>query len=238
MTRPAIIAHRGASREAPENTIAAFARALELAADGIELDVHATADGAVVVHHDPVPKPSPREDAIAWRPFSALSRAEVRRLKVAESHSIPTLDEVLDLVGERLTIYCELKGAGVVEHAAPKLAAHRGPTAMHSFDHRMVRRARELAPRVPRGILVVSRLVDTAHALSSAGATTLWPHREYVDAELVAEVGAAGGSVIAWTANDPFEIKRLAQAGVHAICTDDVAGARAACASTFPPVRT
>jgi glycerophosphoryl diester phosphodiesterase len=217
--------------------MAAFARALELGADGIELDVHTTADGAVVVHHDPVPKPSRHEDAIAWRPFSALSLAEVRRLRIAEAHSIPTLGEVLELVGDRMTVYCELKGAGVVERAAPLLAAHRGPVAMHSFDHRMVRRARDLAPRVPRGILVVSRLVDTAHALAAAGATALWPHRDYVDADLVGEVAGVGGSVIVWTANDPFEVKRLAQLGVNAICTDDVAGARAACASTFPPSR-
>ena len=218
--------------------MAAFARAIELGADGIELDVHTTADGAVVVHHDPVPAPAPHEDAIAWRPFPALSLAEVKRLRVADSHAIPTLDEVLDLVGDRATVYCELKGAGVVERAAPLLAAHRGPVAMHSFDHRMVRRARELAPRIPRGILVVSRLVDTSHALAAAGATTLWPHREYVDSALVNEIHAAGGSVIAWTANDPFEIKRLAHAGVDSICTDDVSGARAACASTFPASKT
>lgn len=233
MPIPTVIAHRGASREAPENTLAAFTRALELRADGIELDVHATADGAVVVHHDPVPKPSAHEDALAWRPFTALTLAEVRRLRVAETHAIPTLDEVLELVRDRLTVYCELKGAGVVEHAAPILARHRGPGAMHSFDHRMVRRAAELAPAIPRGILVVGRMVDTAHALAAAGATALWPQREYVDAELIGEVKRAGGTVIAWTANDPFEIKRLAHLGVDAVCTDDVAGARVACASTF-----
>jgi glycerophosphoryl diester phosphodiesterase len=231
--RPTVIAHRGASREAPENTIAAFERALTLGADGIELDVHATADGAVVVHHDPVPKPSAHEDALAWRPFTAMTLAEVRRLKVAETHAIPTLIEVLDLVGDKLVVYCELKGAGVVEHAAPLLARHRGPCAMHSFDHRMVRRASELAPRVPRGILIVSRLVDTAHALRSASATTLWPQREFVDAELISELRGLGAAAIAWTANDPLEVRRLATLGVDAICTDDVAGARVACASTF-----
>src|SRR5262245_27865170 len=124
MSTPTIIAHRGASREAPENTLAAFARALELGADGIELDVHRTADGAIVVHHDPVPKPLPGESGLAWKPFSALSSAEVRRLRVSGDHQIPTLEEVLELVGDRATIYCELKGAGVVDLVAPVLTHH------------------------------------------------------------------------------------------------------------------
>jgi glycerophosphoryl diester phosphodiesterase len=233
MPSPTLVAHRGASREAPENTLAAFERALALGADGIELDVHATADGAVVVHHDPVPRPTSSEPGLAWRPFPALSLAEVRRLRVADTHVIPTLGEVLELVGDRLTVYCELKGAGVVEHAAPLLKAHRGPSAMHSFDHRAVRRAADLAPAIPRGVLLVSRLVHTLQAMSAAQATALWPQREYVDAELVREIHQAAGQVIVWTVNDPLEVRRVAALGVDSICTDDIAGARAALRSTF-----
>lgn len=228
-----IVAHRGASREAPENTLAAFERALALGADGIELDVHATSDGAVVVHHDPVPQPTAAESALAWRPFPALMLAEVRRLRVAEKHAIPTLDEVLELVGDRLTVHCELKGSGVVEHAAPLLSRHRGPCAMHSFDHRAVKRAAVLAPAIRRGVLLVSRLVQTTEAMGAANATELWPQREYVDAELVDEVHQMGGHVIVWTVNDPLEVRRVAALGVDAICTDDVAGTREALRSTF-----
>ncbi len=234
MSHPSVIAHRGASREAPENTLAAFARALALGADGIELDVHKTIDGAVVVHHDPVPRPSGADPTLSWRPIGAMTLAEVRRLRVGGSLGIPTLSEVLEAVGDRLTVHCELKGAGVVEVAAPLLARHKGPTAMHSFDHRAVRRAAELAPDVPRGILVASRLVDAAHELAASHASSLWPLREFVDADLVAEVHAIGGRIIAWTANDPFEIQRLATLGVDAICTDDVALALSVRDSTFP----
>ena len=82
--------------------------------------------------------------------------------------AIPTLEEVLEIAGDRMTVYCELKGEGVVEAAAPLMAAHRGTGAMHSFDHRAVLRAAALAPGVPRGILLCSRLVDTLAALESA----------------------------------------------------------------------
>lgn len=232
-----MVAHRGSTHPAPENTLRAFERAIALRADGIELDLHLTSDGAVVVHHDPVPQPSPNEDALAWRPFSTLTLAEVRRLRVAGTDPIPTLEEVLALVGNRLTIYCELKGAGVVEGAAPMLADHSGPCAMHSFDHRAVRRAAELAPKVPRGILLSSRLVDTAHALQGARASALWPSREFVDAELVAEVHGLGAQIIVWTVNDPLDARRLATLGVDALCTDDIEGTRAAAGATFPPSR-
>ena len=233
MPTPTIIAHRGASREAPENTLAAFARALELQADGIELDVHKTADDVVVVHHDPVPKPPSGERGLAWKPFSALSAAEVRRLRVEKKHSIPTLNEVLELIGDRATVYCELKGAGVVDLVAPILSRHAGPSAMHSFDHRAVLRAGDLAPRIPRGILVSSRMVDTSHALKAANATTLWAHREHVDADLVREIHDGGGTVIVWTANDPLDITRLAALRVDGICSDDVSLARQASVSTL-----
>jgi glycerophosphoryl diester phosphodiesterase len=232
MPSPTIIAHRGASKEAPENTLAAFARALELGADGIELDVHKTVDDVVVVHHDPVPRPATGENDLAWKPFSAMTVAEVQRLRPGDQ-AIPTLKEVLDLIGDRATIFCELKGAGVVELAAPLLARHAGPTAMHSFDHRAIQRAGDLAPRIPRGILVVSRLVDTPHALTSANASTLWVHREHVDAALVQEVHLCGKTVIVWTANDPLDITRLASLGVDGICSDDVSIARKASISTL-----
>ena len=233
MPTPTVIAHRGASREAPENTVAAFARALALGADGIELDTHLTWDRAVVVHHDPIPKPAADEPAIAWRQFTAMTLAEVKKLRVGGTHEIPTLPEVLEIVGARLTVYCELKGAGVVEVAAPILARHQGPCAVHSFDHRAVLRSAAIAPQVPRGILVDSRLVDTSHALEVAKASALWPFTAFVDADLVAEVHARGGQVIVWTPDDPLEITRLAALGVDGLCTNDVVGARRALQSTF-----
>ena len=104
---------------------------------------------------------------------------------------------------------------------------------MHAFDHRAARRAAELAPDVPRGILVANRLVDTTHALAAAHAGTLWPHREYVDADLVREVHATGGTLVVWTVNDPADVRRLASMQVDCVCTDDVAGARAALAPTI-----
>src|SRR6185437_6485961 len=95
--RMEIIAHRGTPRELPENSLPGFARAIEAGAHGIELDVHLTADGVVVVHHDPVLR-STAADGSGGR-ISDCTLAELRRHPLAPGVPIPTLAEALDLVG-------------------------------------------------------------------------------------------------------------------------------------------
>lgn len=219
MTTPEIIAHRGASRERPENTLAAFHRAVELGADAAELDVHRTADGVVVVHHDP---------AIAGLgAIQSLSRAQLAAHRV-QGEPIPTLDEVFDAVAGRLRIYVELKGADVAPGSLECIARH--PTsagaAVHCFDHRLVAEARRLAPQVPRGVLEVSYPVDTTGAARQVDARDLWRQRDFVDQAFIAAAHAEGRRVVAWTVNDASLMRRLAGWGIDAICTDDVALAR------------
>ena len=96
MPHPEIIAHRGASHERPENTLPAFTRAVELGADGVELDVHLTADGALVVHHDAVPR-DPPTSALAGRGIGSLTLEELGRFRVG-GEAIPTLDAVIRAV--------------------------------------------------------------------------------------------------------------------------------------------
>jgi glycerophosphoryl diester phosphodiesterase len=237
VTTPLIIGHRGAPRRAPENTLAAVEAALAEGADGIEFDVHRTRDGAVVVHHDAVPRGAePDDPGLRGRPFLDLTLAEVRHFRHADGSPIPTLDDLLAVVGDRATLYCELKGVGVVDVAAPRLASHRGPCAMHGFDHRAVLRAAALAPMVPRGILLDCRLVDTVQAMRAARATTCWPHVSQVDAALVRELDAIGAEVIVWTVNAPADARALASMGVRGLCTDVPRAIRDALPSTESPV--
>ncbi len=218
-----IIAHRGANREHLENTLPAFQRALDLGANAVELDVHCTSDGTVLVHHDPVLRGEPADAALAGRPIAALTTAEAASFRLADGGVVPSLEDVVQLLRARATLYCELKGAGTAEPALRVLRRYGGPCAVHAFDHRMVAEAAAYAPEIPRGVLEVSRHVDPAHAPASVGARDLWQLAEYVDEPLVRAVHAAGGRVIAWTANGPEAIERLASFGVDALCTDDVA---------------
>lgn len=218
-----IVAHRGASRERPENTFAAFQLAMELGADAVELDVHRTADGVIVLHHDPtITGPSGAKLPIATMPHAALASFRVR------GEPIPTLAEVLALLDGRLTAYCELKGRDTAEGTLYCIAASGAGNraAVHAFDHRQVAEALLLAPDVPRGVLEASYPIHALHALRSVQGRDIWRHCEHVDEALVQEAHAAGARVIAWTVNDAAMMERFIHMGVDALCTDDVRLAR------------
>lgn len=233
MTSVELIAHRGAPREAPENTLPSFRRALDHGAAGIELDVHFSADGVPIVHHDAVLGPG--AGAHAGVDLARLSAATLRTIAVDRGATIPRLSDVAALVGERATLYVEVKAAAeaadlVAMHAA-LAPARAGPAvryAVHSFDHRIARRSAWVVPTIPVGILSESYLVNSPAALRAACARDLWQHWSQIDAALVADVRGAGGRVVAWTVNDPERARFLAALGVDALCTDDVPLLRAA----------
>ena len=229
---PEVIAHRGASRERIENTLPAFVRAEELGADAIELDVHATRNGIVVVHHDPVPQGTPEDPALADVPIARLTLKELRRISLAPNTGIPTLAQVLRTVRAPMRMYVEIKGRGIEAAVVDTIRASPEPDrcAVHGFDHRVVPRVRSIAPEIPGGVLSSSYLIDTVHALRAAGARDYWVWWEHADQALCDAVHEAGGRVIAWTVNDPAAAAALAQLGVDGVCTDDVPVIRAALA--------
>ena len=210
---PEIIAHRGTPREHRENTLPAFRRALELGVDGIELDVHATRDGTIVVHHDAAPAGAP--------PIATLTASQLARFNAAPGVPIPTLAEVLAVVAGQAMLYVEIKGAGIARLVTNALRQARcSRCAIHSFDHRTVREAGALAPGLRTGILLSSYLADPVAAMRAAGASDLWQRWDQVDALLVDRVHDAGGRVIAWTVNEPTPARDLARIGVDGLCSD------------------
>jgi glycerophosphoryl diester phosphodiesterase len=224
MRTPAVWAHRGARALAPENTLVAFARALELGADGVELDVHRSADGALVVHHDAA---APDLGVLAQLAFG-----EIR----ARRPDIPTLDEVLDCcAGSPVNIEIknlpadddhdetEQAAAGVVE-----LLTMRGrgdQTLVSSFHLPSIDRVHELDATIPTGFLVfgddlgdaLARCVDRGHAALHPFVGFLG---DDVLVDLVEQARAVDVAINVWTVNDGSEIARLARAGVGAVITD------------------
>ena len=213
MSLPLIIAHRGASGEYLENSRAAFRAAVELAADGVELDVHGTADHAFVVHHDPA---LPGLGAIA-----GLTAERAAQYTLTTGEPVPFLDEVLGILSG-LRVYVEVKG--MPDGAAPALLQilDHGPTpeqyAVHSFDHRIILGLGQLRPTLPRGILLCSRPVDPAPLVAQTGADTVWLERQWVDGEVVDRLHDMDVGVIAWTVDDAEEIRTLQGLDVDGIC--------------------
>jgi len=210
---PAVIAHRGASGHAHENSPSAFRKAVELGADGVELDVHATTDGTLLVHHDAEVKGIGR--------IGDLPRSAFEKYRLPNGEPIPTLAEALSLLSG-LAVWVEVKTLPPAYDADLVRALESGPTperyAVHGFDHRIVERLGERRPGLHRGVLLASYLLDNLAVLKSAGADTLWMETHLIDLELVRLVQGAGGRVVAWTANDEREIRRLVSLGVDGIC--------------------
>ena len=217
---PSAVSHRGLRASAPENSIAAFMAAIDAGAEGIELDVHASGEGDVFVHHDAV-----FASQGAFIAFAKTDSASISKARLADGHAIPTLDQTLDAIGNRARVFIEIKAQGIETDVARCLKRHsegHEMYAVHAFDHRVVKRMLELVPSVRTGILQVAYPIDSRAAMRSAGATDLWQHADFIDQRLVADVHAAGGRLVAWTANSPAQWETLSSLGVDAICTDNV----------------
>ena len=209
---PRILAHRGASGYATENSLEAFREARRRGADGIELDVHPSADGAFIVHHDP--------DLPGAGPIAGLTLGEIKSRMLPNGETIPTLAESL-AASAGLEVWVELKrlGAGLDEAFLETLGdSVPALIGVHSFDHRIIARLGSRMPGLRRGVLSVSYPVDPVIQMRDAGAQFLWQEWRSIDPELVHEVHRIGGEVIAWTVPDAGAARRLAELGVDALC--------------------
>jgi glycerophosphoryl diester phosphodiesterase len=222
-SRPRVerIGHRGAPREYPENSLPAFARAIELGAEAVELDVHVSADGVPVVHHDPdIRVHAP--DGRSKRSIRETSWGELSQAELAPGIQVPSLKQVLTLCAGRAMVYVELKGADTEEPAIAIIRAANARCAVHSFDHAAVARAARVAPEIRRGILFDDYPRDVSKAMRSAAALDVWPRWDLIDQSLVDQVHEAGGRVLAWTVNTTAAARQLTALSVDGLCGDDV----------------
>lgn len=233
MSRPQIFAHRGARRVAPENTIPAFAAALEMGVDGIELDVHLSADGRLVVIHDFTVQPT----SDGRRRVDQLTAAELALLDVGNplgaaypSVGVPTLDEVLDLVGRRCRVNVEIKsehpdGGPAVEPVA-RLIHERmlfDQVIVSSFNPITLIKMRYVDPRIALGLLYEEPLpphLRRAWFTPILAPDALHPWHPLVDADTVQWARDRRLAVNVWTVNEVEEARRLADLGVDALITD------------------
>jgi glycerophosphoryl diester phosphodiesterase len=208
------IGHRGAPRERPENTLDGFLLAIERGADAVELDVHMSNDRQVVVHHD---------DTIDGIPIADIGWSD---LETDAAAHVPRLDDVLEAIGDTAAVYIELKGRGIERGVIDVARKHGRRYAMHSFDHAAIERVAELAPDIPRGVLLDKGTANAPGALRRAVQQTrardAWPHWSLVTEDFIAEARTLGVRVLVWTVNSPDVATRLLDLGVDGICTDDV----------------
>jgi glycerophosphoryl diester phosphodiesterase len=209
-----VIAHRGASGTALENSLAAFRAAVQQGADAVELDVHATADGEVIVHHD---------ESVAGTPIATASARTIAALRLANGEPVPTLAEVLAAIPLPLQVFVEVKALAPRWDGRLLEVLDRGPNpsgyALHSFDVTIVRRFAERRPVLRRGVFTLEALADT-------GAAFLWQDRGGANEGVVRSAHGRGAQVIVWTVDDAAEMTRLVRWGVDGLCTNSPDRAR------------
>lgn len=248
-TLPLIIAHRGASAAAPENTLAAFQKAIEAGADGIEFDVVLAKDGVPVVFHD---SDLQRMAKIKERTTSFTS-AELQNVDVGawfnsvhpqkadakfSGETIPTLAKLLNFLrGYQGRIYVELKGGNeespALVEATAKLLKQSGlllNVVLKSFKLPAVAHARKILPEICTAALFAPKIVSIMRKKSrliemakEVGADELSLHYSLATAKMVAAANEQNMPVTIWTADHPAWIKRALERGIRAVITNNPA---------------
>lgn len=230
--RPMIIAHRGGSREAPENTLAAFRNAIRVGAKFVELDVQLSSDGEMVVIHDDTVDRTTNGSG----PVGALTFEELRRLD-AGSHfgpqfkgeKIPTLREVLDLcVESKVGVVIEIKSPhlypGLVEKTAALLDEMWKRDAENlwciSFDHDAIRQMRAFDKAVPLGYLYEWDEPQFVYPDDTVQAYCPYYRTALTYPDQVARAHELGKLVFVYTVDDGEDIRQLTEAGVDGMVTD------------------
>jgi glycerophosphoryl diester phosphodiesterase len=234
-----VVAHRGASAQAPENTMDAFRLAVEMGADAIELDVHRTRDGKLaVIHDDTLDRTTDATGSISELTMDEIRKADAGARFEAPDGSfpfagrglqVPTLAEVVEWLPEGIGLVVELKARGAVDGTLETLrdSAVRaaGRVSMISFDEVAIDRAHELDPELPTGYLLVPSqpfepamrwAVERGHV-----AVLPWDGDLGMDpAPMLAQALAYGRRVGCYVVNDPQRMQHLAAYGVWGFVTD------------------
>jgi glycerophosphoryl diester phosphodiesterase len=223
---PALMAHRGASALAPENTLAAFRKALETKSQWVELDAHLTADGEVVVMHDGTVD----RTTDGTGPISKMTLAQIKALDAGSwfkpefaGERVPTLAEVVALLGKRLRINVEIKSSGNAATAQKVVEILRKggvleQSMISSFRLQAVLEVRKYSS-VPLLALISGKASDLQIVIDKGLPYFNIEYRQ-VDAALVEKARAAGVRLCVWTVDNPTLWPRFVELGADILCTN------------------
>lgn len=239
MNMPLIIAHRGASALAPENTMAAFRLAKELGADGIELDVMLSADERLLVIHDQsvnrTTNGQGKVNQMSWDALKTLDAGSNFDERFT-GEPLPLLDQVFEELGGQFLINVELTNYDTPRDQLTEKVIDlivqmglKNSTILSSFNARNLLKAESLEPAIPRGLLTLPGLPGIPYRGwlgKRYHYDALHPYHKDVNARMVNRLHAAGKKVNVWTVNKPEDLRRMRDLGVDMVICDDPADAR------------
>jgi glycerophosphoryl diester phosphodiesterase len=235
-----VAAHRGGAALWPENSLLAFRSALALGVDALELDLHLTADGEVVVLHDPtLERTSTGRGAVRDARLADLASVRLKMPEgAATAERVPTLAQVLDLAAQsssellpEIKVDAHRQRYDGIEEKVLALIRARGllaRTTIQAFQADTIRRLRELEPTARTMFLVGrgdverdrARPAEAVRRARELGATDLGMNHRLIDGDVVAAARAAGIRLAAWTVNDESDIRRMIDLGVDLVMSD------------------
>lgn len=214
--------HRGARAHEPENTVRSVRRALELGADGVEVDVHLAAGRLVVIHDDTLERTTNGRGRVAEKSFDYL-----RSLDAGLGEPIPILAEIFDAVNRRALVNVELKGPCTAAPVAALIAEYVNRHGwkfdnflVSSFDHEQLWEAKRLCPEIRIGALITKAPRDLAKFAEALGAWSLHVAKGSVTPRLVTDAHRRGLMLFVFTVNRPAEIARMKALGVDGVFSD------------------
>jgi glycerophosphoryl diester phosphodiesterase len=223
MTKILKIGHRGAAGYEPENTLASFQKAIDMGADGIELDVHLSNDGQIMVIHDETIDRTTNGKGVVRK----LSLQELKSFRTEKGQEIPTLIEVFEMVNQRCLINIELKGNATAQPVVALIERYvldknwkYTDFLISSFDWIALKEVRLLNPKIRIGVLTPTDL-DLALAFSTfIKAETIHPYFHLLTNENTRQMQKEGFQVLAWTVNEPDDIQQIQSFEVNGIISD------------------
>lgn len=218
------IAHRGAKAYEPENTLKAFQKALDLNSDGIELDVHLSSDGYLIVIHDETIDRTTNGKGLV----NDFTLAELKSFLIDGKYQIPTLNEVFDLVNKKCFINIELKGletapkvVSLIEEYISEKDWKYEHFIISSFDWNMLEETSKLNPNISIGVLTEEN-IDTALAFAEKiKAKAIHPDFQLLNAENVQQMQEKGFLFLPWTVNSEEDIQKVKSYQVDGIISDN-----------------
>jgi len=234
LPKPAIIAHRGSSKYAPENTLSAFNLSIRQGADGVELDVRLSSDGyLVVIHNDSVEITTDGIGKVSNLPLIALKELDAGSHKGSSfrGEKIPTLDEVFETLGKQLLVNVELKNLNIqlnnlAEKVALTIKRHslENYALVSSFNPLALDAFKRQLPEVPLGLLLPGGKkywLPNALIRNLASYQSLHPYFADISPRLINRLHKKGRHVFAYTVNQEEDFRRLKSYKVDGLITDD-----------------
>ena len=220
-----LIAHRGASKLAPENTLKAFQKAINLNADYVEFDVHGTKDGQLVIMHDDDTSRTTGQKG----KISEMTLEELKQLDCGEGEKIPTLQELIDIAKGKIGLQLEIKAQGFAQPIvdALKKADLIDSTIISSFDHNELLQVQKIEPKLKLGALVLGiKKKSTIKEAIENHFYAVHPLYKFISGGFIENAHENNIKVNAWTVDTPSGIKKLVKRGIDGIITNDLVTAK------------